>query len=61
MTQPGLNDQILEDIGLSGEKVTQKHTPATQVLQPNSSAAPFDATWNYQSLIGKLNFLAQNT
>ena len=35
--------------------------PAMQVLQPNSSAAPFDTTWNYQSLIGKLNFLMQNT
>ena len=60
MTQPGLIDQILEDIGLIGEKVTQKHTPATQVLQLHPSAALFDATWNYWSIIGKLNFLAQN-
>ena len=60
MTQPGLIDQILEDIGLTGEKVTQKYMPATQVLQPNLSATPFDATWNYCSIIWKLNFLAQN-
>ena len=32
MTQPSLIDQILEDIGLTGEKVTQKHTPMTHVL-----------------------------
>ena len=61
MTQPSLIDQILEDIGLTGEKVTQKHMPVMQILQPNPSTAPFNATWNYRSLIGKLNFLAQNT
>ena len=43
MTQPSLINQILEDIRLVSEKVTQKHTPAMQVLQPNPSAAPFDA------------------
>jgi hypothetical protein len=61
MTQPGLIDQILEDVGLVGDHVTQKHTPAMQILQPNPNAAPFDAPWNYRSIIGKLNFLAQNT
>jgi hypothetical protein len=61
MTQPGLIDQILEDVGLVGDRVIQKRTPATQVLQPNPNAAPFDAPWNYRSIIGKLNFLAQNT
>ena len=61
MTQPGLIDQILEDIGLVSEKVTQKYMPAMQVLQLNLSTAPFNATWNYQLIIGKLNFLVQNT
>jgi hypothetical protein len=28
MTQPGLINQILEDVGLVGDKVTQKKTPA---------------------------------
>ena len=61
MTQPSLIDQILEDVGLTGKKVTQKHTPAPNILQLNLSTALFNATWNYRSLIGKLNFLAQNT
>jgi transposase InsO family protein len=61
MTQKGLIDQILEDVGLVGDKVTQKKTPAKEVLQPNPNAAPFDAEWSYRSVIGKLNFLAQNT
>jgi hypothetical protein len=61
MTQPGLINQILEDVGLVGDKVTQKKTPAREVLQVHSEATPFDTTWNYHSIIGKLNFLAQNT
>jgi hypothetical protein len=61
MMQPGLIDQILEDVGLVSNKVTQKRTPAREVLQPHDNAAPFDANGNYWSLIGKLNFLAQNT
>ena len=60
MTQPSLINQILEDNGLTGEKVTQKHMPAMQILQLNLSTALFDATWNHRLLIGKLNFLAQN-
>jgi hypothetical protein len=61
MTQSGLIDQILEDDGLVGDKVTHKRTPAKEVLQPHPNAAPFNAPWQYQSVIGKLNFLTQNT
>jgi hypothetical protein len=61
MTQTGLINQILKDVGLVGDKVTTKRTPAKEVLQPHPNAAFFDAPWQYRSLIGKLNFLAQNT
>jgi hypothetical protein len=61
MTQPGLIDQILDDVGLTGDKVTQKKMPAREVLLPHPNGAPFDAEWSYRSIIGKLNFLAQNT
>jgi hypothetical protein len=47
MMQPGLIDQILEDVGLTGDKVTQKCTPATKVLPPDPNTTPFNATWNY--------------
>jgi hypothetical protein len=43
MTQTGLIDQILEDVGLVGDKVIQKKTPAKEVLHSHESAAPFDA------------------
>ena len=44
MTQPGLIDQILEDVGLTGNKVTQKRTPVSKILPPDPNAAPFNAT-----------------
>ena len=47
MTQPGLIDQILEDVGLTGDKVTHKRTPASKILPPNPNTTLFDATWNY--------------
>jgi Reverse transcriptase (RNA-dependent DNA polymerase) len=61
MTQPGLINQILEDFGLVSDKVTQKKTPVHEVLHSHQDAVPFDAPWSYRSIIGKLNFLAQNT
>ena len=67
MTQPGLIDQILEDVGLINKDSDGaspphgKFTPANGHVHPNPDAMPFSAQWNYRSIIGKLNFLAQNT
>ena len=44
MTQPGLINQILDDMGLTGDKVTQKHTPMNKILPPDPNATLFDAT-----------------
>ena len=70
MTQTGLIDTILSDVGLISDnaddprlrsQASVKYIPATTVLRSDSDAPPFDATWSYRSIIGKLNFLAQNT
>ena len=62
LTQTGLIDQILEDIGFIGARVNTVSTPADQVLQPSPDAPPYPtAAPNYRSIIGKLNFLAQST
>jgi len=51
MMQPGLIDYILNT----------KFTPSDAILYPDVSGQPRQDTWHYRSIIGKLNFLAQNT
>lgn len=60
MTQPGLIDSILQDLNLIPGSHT-KDTPAMGILHPDRNGHPRQDTWNYQSVIGKLNYLAQNT
>jgi hypothetical protein len=60
MTQTGLIDAIISDVGLSLTSNT-KTTPSDSILYPNTNRIPRQETWNYRSVIGKLNFLAQNT
>lgn len=60
MTQTGLIESIIHDVGLSINS-NSKTTPAECVLHPDTSGAPRKDAWNYRSVIGKLNFLAQNT
>ena len=60
MIQTGLINSILSDIGITADcKVS--YTPSDQVLHPDTIGPPHCETWNYRSIIGKLNFLAQNT
>ena len=70
MTQTGLIQQIVEDLGLipSAESKrthqsppTLKFTPASQILHPDPDGQGRRESWNYRSLIGKLSFLAQMT
>jgi len=60
MTQPGLIDSILQDLHLTPGSHT-KDTPAMGILHPDCSGHPREDKWNYRSVIGKLNYLAQNT
>jgi len=63
MTQTGLIDDIIHDLGLNTPltKYEKHNTPATEVLQSDSDKPAFNEQWSYRSIIGKLNFLAQNT
>jgi hypothetical protein len=63
MTQTGLIDSIITDLGLDASSAKhEKHdTPAVETLQPDLDQLPFSENWGYRSVIGKLNFLAQNT
>jgi hypothetical protein len=60
MTQTGLIESIISDAGLSTDSNT-KTTPSDSILYPDTNGIPRQETWNYRPIIGKLNFLAQNT
>ena len=59
MIQTGLIDSILRDLQINDHNT--KYTPADQILHRDTGGPPRRETWNYRSVIGKLNFLAQNT
>jgi hypothetical protein len=57
--QPALLQSILFDLGL--QTCHPKPTPAIAVLHPDHGGYGRTETWNYRSVIGKLNYLAQMT
>jgi hypothetical protein len=58
-TQPGLITSILQDLNL--QDCHKKYTPAISVLHPDHGGHARCETWNYRSILGKLNYLAQMT
>jgi len=60
MLQTGLIESIISDIGFSSTHNT-KTTPVDSVLHSDPTKTPRQELWNYRSVLGKLNFLAQNT
>lgn len=69
LSQPHLIDSILRDLGLldaNGQpmpNVKSLSTPSllTKLIGPDPQGTPFDYTWHYRSIIGKLNFLEKST
>jgi Reverse transcriptase (RNA-dependent DNA polymerase) len=63
LSQPHLIDQILDDLRMKGTNVKSRSTPAasSKLLTRHSDSEPFDNSFNYRSLIGKLNYLEKAT
>jgi hypothetical protein len=63
LTQPHLIDQILKDLRLNGNTVTEKTVPATssKILSRHSASTPFDNPFNYKLVIEKLNYLKKGS
>ena len=63
LTQPHLIDQILKDLKMTDDKVKPKTTPASssKLLSRHSESPDFDESFNYRSVIGKLNYLEKAT
>jgi hypothetical protein len=60
MTRPGLIESIIQDVGLS-DSSNIKYTLADSILHRDPSNTSRVDSWNYRSIIGKMNFLPQNT
>jgi len=64
LTQPGLINSVLQDLGFlenTSEKVQPKFTPASSILHQDQEGLPWQEHWHYCTVIGKLNFIAANT
>jgi hypothetical protein len=60
LSQPSLIQQILHDVGITNVS-NGKETPVDAILYADSTRPEQQEKWNYRSVIGKLNYLANNT
>jgi hypothetical protein len=60
LSQTGLIEQIISDLGLINSSSFKK-TPASEVLSHCVASPPFDDTYNYRSVLGKLMYVSSNT
>jgi hypothetical protein len=63
LSQPQLIDSILRDLKLDGTNVKSRSTPAlkTRILHKDEGGKPFDNSFHYHSILGKLNYLEKST
>jgi hypothetical protein len=63
LSQPQLIDSILKDLRMESENVAKRMTPSlkTRVLHKDAQGEPFDESFHYRSIIGKLNYLEKST
>jgi hypothetical protein len=63
LTQPHLIDQILQDLKMDDAELKGKSTPAaaSRLLSRHSKSDPFDESFNYRSVVGKLNYLEKGS
>jgi hypothetical protein len=63
LSQPHLIDQILKDLRLNDDSTKARSTPAasSKLLTRHSNSPAFDGSFDYRSVIGKLNYLEKAT
>ena len=62
LTQPHLIQQILDDMGMkSNSKTKDKAAPSSTILRRDLNGVPIAESWDYRSIVGKLNFLEKST
>jgi hypothetical protein len=60
LTQPGLIARVIKDVGFNPCS-KGKDTPADTIQYADADGPPRRDTWNYRSVLGKLNYIANNT
>jgi hypothetical protein len=61
MSQTGLIDAVTESAHISKGRLKNTPPPATSILHADTEGLARQESWNYPSVIGKLNYLAQNS
>jgi hypothetical protein len=63
LRQPQLINSILKDLHLDSGNVAPRRTPAlkTRILHKDAKGEPFNESFHYRSIIGKLNYLEKST
>jgi hypothetical protein len=61
MIQTGLIDAVTESAHIPKGIVKNTPTPATSILHADTEGLSRQESWNYPSVIGQLNYLAQNS
>jgi hypothetical protein len=60
MGWPSLIESVLPDLHLL-DNSKAKDTPSVGILYPDRDGIPWQDSWNYPSVIGKLHYIPQNT
>jgi hypothetical protein len=60
-TQRALIDAIIKDVNLTDMKVKPVPAKVSMPLHAFKNAPPFNLNFNYYSVVGKLNYLAQTS
>jgi hypothetical protein len=60
MSQTGIKDTVTESAPIPKGLLKKTPTPATSILHADKEGLERQESWNYPSIIGQLNYLAQN-
>jgi hypothetical protein len=61
MSQTGLIDAVTESAHIPKGRLKNTPTPATEILHADTDGVARQESWNYPSVVGQLNYLAQNS
>jgi hypothetical protein len=61
MSQTGLIDAVTKSAHIPKGRLKNTSTPATEILHADKEGLARQESWNYPSVIGQLNYIAQNS